>query len=74
MPVLGSGVPCTGVLTVTNTGTTPATLSSPFLGLIGNPQFSISHNCTSPLPVGTTCTITPLFTPTSNGQVSVASA
>ena len=71
-PVLGSGVPCTGVLTVTNTGTTPATLSSPFLGLIGNPQFSISHNCTSPLPVGTTCTITPLFTPTSNGQVSVA--
>jgi hypothetical protein len=69
-PVSGSGVACTGVLTVTNTGNAAATLSSPFLGTVSNPQFSISSNCKSPMPVGTTCTITPLFTPTSNAAAS----
>ena len=69
-PVLGSSVACTGVLTVTNVGNTAATLTTPFLGLLSNPQFTISSNCTSPMPVGTTCTITPLFTPTSDGPVS----
>jgi sugar lactone lactonase YvrE len=65
-PVSGGGVACTGVLTITNSGNVSATLSSPFLSTVSSP-FSISSNCQSPIPVGTTCTITPLFTPTSTG-------
>ncbi len=73
-PASGSSVACTGVLTVTNSGTVPATLSSPFLGAItpSNTQFSVSSNCTSPLPAGTTCTITPLFTPASAAAASAS--
>jgi len=69
-PIQGSGVACTGVLTVTNSGNAQAILSSPFLGTVGNAQFSVSSGCTSPMPVGTTCTISPLFTPTSAAPAS----
>jgi len=69
-PVSGSSVACTGVLTVTNVGNATATLSSPFLGTVSNPQFSVTSNCPSLMPVGTTCTITPLFTPTSNAAAT----
>ncbi len=70
-PIVGSGVACTGVLTVTNVGNQPATLTTPFLGTTGlNGQFSVTTNCTSPLPAGSSCTITPLFTPTSVGSAS----
>jgi sugar lactone lactonase YvrE len=71
-PVLGGSSPCTGVLTITNTGNQPVTLASPFLGSISNAAFSVTTaghltTCASPIPVGTTCTISPLFTPVSNG-------
>jgi len=71
-PVLGGSSPCTGVLTVTNIGNQPVTLTSPFLGSISNTAFSVTTaghltTCASPIPVGTTCTISPLFTPVSNG-------
>jgi serine/threonine-protein kinase len=69
-PITGGSVPCTGVLTVTNIGNTPATLTSPFLGAVSNSEFTISSTCTSPLPVGTTCTISPQFLPTSDGAAS----
>ncbi len=64
-PVLGSDSPCTGVLTVSNIGNQPVVLPSTFLGrLTGNAAFSVTTTCTSPIPVGTTCTISPKFTPT----------
>ena len=69
-PVLGSGVACTGVLTVTNIGNQPATLTLPFLGTVTNSQFKLTTNCASPLPVGVTCTITPLLTPTTSAAIS----
>ena len=63
-PVLGSDSPCTGVLTVSNIGNQPVVLPSTFLGSTGNAAFSATTTCTSPIPVGTTCTISPTFTPT----------
>jgi sugar lactone lactonase YvrE len=69
-PTVQCGVACTGVLAVSNAGNQPATLTSPFLSQPTNAQFTISSNCTSPMPVGTTCTITPLFTPTSSGSAT----
>ncbi len=75
-PVAGSSQPCTGVLTVTNIGNQPVTLSSPFLSGTGNPAFAISTTCTSPMPVGTSCKISPTFNPStggaSNANVTVA--
>jgi hypothetical protein len=68
--VPGGSVQCTGVLTVTNIGNAPATLTSPFLGTISNTEFTISSTCASPLPVGTTCTISPQFLPTSVGPAT----
>jgi len=71
-PTTGGSVACTGVLTVTNTGNQPITLTAPLLGLISNPQFTITTTCstTTPMPVGTTCTIKPLFTPVSTGAAT----
>jgi sugar lactone lactonase YvrE len=71
-PVLGSSAVCTGVLTVTNVGNQPATLTTPFLGAVSNGQFTISSTCVSPLPAGATCAIKPLFTPTSDGAASAS--
>jgi hypothetical protein len=68
--VAGSTTPCTGVLTVTNIGNQPAVLTSPFLGAISNPEFTASSTCTSPLPVGAICTISPLFLPTAGGAAT----
>jgi sugar lactone lactonase YvrE len=55
------------VLTVTNTGNKPVTLTSPFLGTVSNTQFTVTSTCTSPIAAGTSCTITPLYTPTADG-------
>jgi hypothetical protein len=70
-PVLGGNSPCTGVLTVTNIGNTAVTLSAPFLGIPTNTAFTVTSTggtaCTSPMPAGTTCIISPLYTPVSSG-------
>ncbi|HWB31806.1 MAG TPA: Ig-like domain repeat protein [Acidobacteriaceae bacterium] len=70
-PVAGSSQPCSGVLTVTNTGNQPVTLTSPFLGAVSDAQFAVTTNCTSPLRPGTACTITPTFMPTSSGAAAI---
>jgi hypothetical protein len=69
-PVLGSNSPCTGVLTVSNIGNQPVVLPSTFLGAPtpANAAFSVTTTCTSPIPVGTTCTISPKFTPATTGS------
>ena len=69
-PVLGSDSPCTGVLTVSNIGNQPVALASTFLGAPtpANAAFSVTTTCTSPIPVGTTCTISPKFTPATTGS------
>ena len=69
-PILGSDSPCTGVLTVSNIGNQPVTLASTFVALSGSgaASYSVSSTCKSPMPVGTTCTISPLFTPPSTGS------
>ena len=63
-------------LTVTNLGTTPVTLASPFTSVTGtaNPMFTFpsssgSTACAnaSPLAAGTACTFTVSFLPTSDG-------
>ncbi len=69
-PALGSSTPCTGVLTVTNIGNQPVTITQPFLSAPTNPQFTVSSTCTNPINAGTTCTITPFFTPTSDGPAT----
>lgn len=70
-PVAGSSTICTGVLTVTNIGSTAIPLTSPLVPSVAasNSHFTLSSNCTSPLPAGSTCTISPIFTPdqTTNG-------
>jgi sugar lactone lactonase YvrE len=63
------------VLTVTNIGNAAVTLAAPFLGTVSNSQFSVTTpgsltTCVSPLPAGTTCTISPLFIPTSDGATT----
>jgi sugar lactone lactonase YvrE len=66
----------TTTLTVTNIGTTPVTLASPFTSVTGtaNPVFALpassaSKACSnsSPLAAGTTCSFTATFLPTSDG-------
>ncbi len=56
----------TCVLTVTNIGSTPVTLTSPITAVVGtgNPAYKLTDTCASPLPAGATCTIAPTFTPT----------
>jgi len=78
-PMLGGSSPCTGVLTVTNTGNQPVTLASPFWSLSGNgsPSYSVTTACNSTnfpngIPVGTTCTISPLFTASATGANGAA--
>ena len=52
------------MLTVTNIGNQPVVLPSSFLGATGNAAYTVtSTGCNSPIPVGTTCTISPKFTP-----------
>jgi sugar lactone lactonase YvrE len=72
-PVAGSQTVCTGYLTVTNIGNQPITLTSPLTTVTGvsptgDTAFNITNTCTSPLPAGLTCTISPTFLPTSDGQ------
>ena len=80
-PVAGSSQPCTGVLTVTNIGNQPLPLTLPanFLTVTGtgNAAFSSSTNCFAStlyanqiLPPGDSCTISPLFLPTSSSAAS----
>jgi sugar lactone lactonase YvrE len=64
-----TGVGC--ILTVTNIGTQPVTLTNPITSVVGgaNAAYSMTNTCTSPLPAGLTCTISATFVPTaSNGQ------
>jgi sugar lactone lactonase YvrE len=59
------------VLKVTNIGSQPLTLTSPITSVVGagNVAYSLTNTCTSPLPAGLTCTISPTFVPTvDNGQ------
>jgi hypothetical protein len=64
------------VLTLTNTGTSVLslnhTVATPLITIVGtqNPAFSFATNCGATLPAGGTCTISPTFTPTSNGSQS----
>jgi sugar lactone lactonase YvrE len=70
-PIAGSNTPCTGVLRVTNIGSSPVTLTSPLTAVsgTGNPAYKTPDNCTtSPLLPGYTCTISPTFTPTADNQ------
>jgi len=67
-PVLGSGTPCTGVLTVSNIGNTSVTLAAPPTVLTGSTEYTSSSTCAaSSFQPGYTCTISPLFTPTADG-------
>jgi sugar lactone lactonase YvrE len=58
------------VLTVSNIGNGPVTLQSPITAVSGtaNAAYTLSNTCTSPLPAGLTCTISPTFTPTSDNS------
>jgi sugar lactone lactonase YvrE len=77
-PVAGSGQPCSGVLTVTNVGNQAIALTSPFLTTsgaspAGNTAYAVTSNCSTlyangSLPAGDTCTISPTFSPTSDGS------
>jgi sugar lactone lactonase YvrE len=61
-----AGTPSDGscVLTVTNLGNQPVALASTFLGATGNGAYTVSSKgCGSSILVGTTCTISPKFTP-----------
>jgi sugar lactone lactonase YvrE len=79
-PVAGSASPCNGYLTVTNIGNQPIALSSTFVSVTGvspagNTAFSVTSNCSALysnglLPVGSNCTISPTFQPTSDGSQS----
>ena len=83
-PVLGGSTPCTGVLTVTNTGNQPVVLNSPFVTISGggSPSYSFTTTCNSTtfpgtggipaIPPGSTCTISPLFTPSATGANGAA--
>jgi sugar lactone lactonase YvrE len=78
-PVLGGSSPCTGVLTITNTGNQAVAVASTFASLSGggSPSYSVTTTCSSAnfpngLPVGTTCTISPVFTPSSTGANGAA--
>jgi hypothetical protein len=77
-PALGGSSPCTGVLRVTNAGNQPVALNSTFAALStggGSSSYSVTTTCnstnfpptngTSVIPVGNTCTILPVFTPSS---------
>jgi hypothetical protein len=61
---LGNNGNC--VLTVSNIGNKPITLTTPLLGTIANPAYTATTSCVtaSPLPAGSTCTISPILTPT----------
>jgi sugar lactone lactonase YvrE len=63
-----SGAGC--VLTVSNIGNQPITLTSPITSIIGgsNSAYSVSNTCTSPLPSGLTCTISPTFIPSNDAN------
>ena len=69
---VGNSSPC--VLTVTNIGSQPATLASPFLTSGGgNSAFTFSAgSCTSPLPPGLTCALTATFTPKADTSTPVS--
>jgi sugar lactone lactonase YvrE len=71
----GSSTPCTGILTVTNTGNLPVPLSEPITSVTsatpaatGDIVLTDSCGSTSTLLPGATCTITPTFTPHSDGS------
>jgi sugar lactone lactonase YvrE len=65
-PIDGNGTICTGVLTVTNIGSSPINLTNPLVpAATTNPAYTLSTlNCVTPLPPGSTCTIIPIFKPT----------
>jgi sugar lactone lactonase YvrE len=70
-PILGSDSPCTGVLTVSNIGNQQLTLASTLPLALTGPgaaSYSVTTTCPSKIPVGTTCTISPLFTPSGTGS------
>jgi len=74
-PINGNSTPCTGLLTVTNIGTKPVALTSPFISAAnvspaGDTAFNVTNTCVSPLLAGATCTVSPTFYPTSDGSQS----
>jgi sugar lactone lactonase YvrE len=68
----GSSTPCTGYLTVTNSGNQPLTITEPISTITpSGTAFAFTNTCTStPLLPGATCTISPTFQPTSTGAQS----
>ena len=75
-PVAGGSTACTGVLTVTNIGNSPVTLAATPAVLTGSAEYSITtagHLTTcaaGSFAPGTTCTISPLFTPSTTGSAA----
>jgi sugar lactone lactonase YvrE len=60
----GSATVCTGVLTITNSGTTNLPLTEPIETITGGALgFAVTTSCGSVLNVGATCTISPTFQP-----------
>jgi len=58
------------LLTVTNTGTVAVPISSISLGGTNPGQFSQTNTCGTSVAVSGSCTISVVFTPTSNGAKS----
>jgi len=55
---LTDGAPDTQSSVLTNKGTAPAAVT----GIVSTADFSVSHNCSNPLPVGVPCTISAIPT------------
>ena len=56
-------------ITVTNTGSAPLPITSITLSGGGASQFSQTNACATPVPVGSFCTISVVFTPTATGYL-----
>jgi sugar lactone lactonase YvrE len=75
-PIAGDTTVCTGVLTVTNIGSSPLALTAPLTTVTStpNPAYNISNSClnatTNPLAPGATCKISPTFNPTVDNSQS----
>jgi len=56
-----------GTVTLSNTGESALSIASIAIAGANSGDFSLSHNCTSPLAVNAACTVQPTFKPTAAG-------
>ncbi|MGO9442357.1 MAG: Ig-like domain repeat protein, partial [Terriglobales bacterium] len=63
---LGTSSP-KGTVTLSNTGVSALSIASIAIAGANSSDFSLTHNCTSPLAVNAACTIQPTFKPTAAG-------